>query len=413
MILSAVAAVLLSSQLVRPAHAAPSTVPAAEGVPPNVDALLHRRLHDPRIGRHLAMIVTDAVTGEVISENAPDSLMQPASNMKIITAVNALATMGPDALFVTRVLSAPTPGEVILQGAGDPLLSRRDVKSLAAGTAQALVPGSPVVVHVDGDLFPSPGRAPGWVAQYIGSSTGLVQALAIRGDYSTHPSRNAADIFVEELRSRGLQARVGPNLDAAPEAAVVAVTPGHTVASSVGVMLSESESMVAEVLFRHVAIATGQPPTWEGGQIAAKQALSTLGLDPGALQLFDGSGLSRADRVTPRFVADVLRIARVTEPDRFAAIFVPGAMPVSGLTGTLTARYGRYSTKPSKCARGLVQAKTGTILRTIALSGLAWTVFGGAEVFSIMVNDRPVRFPVLSTRRAVDGLAATITGCWE
>jgi D-alanyl-D-alanine carboxypeptidase/D-alanyl-D-alanine-endopeptidase (penicillin-binding protein 4) len=409
-ILTTAAALLLASP---PAEAAPAAVPGAEGVAPNVDTLLHERLHDKRIGHHLAMIVTDAVTGEVISENLPDSLMQPASNMKVITAVNALATMGPDRLFVTRVLSAPTPGEVILQGGGDPLLSRREVKSLADQTAQSLGGGSSVIVHVDGDLFPSTSRAPGWVAQYIGSSTGLVQALAIRGDYSTHPSRNAADVFVQQLRSRGIQARIGPNLDAAPDAPALAVTPGHSVASAVGVMLNESESMVAEVLFRHTAIASGQPPTWEGGQAAAKQTLATLGLDPTPLLLFDGSGLSRADRITPRFLSDVLRIARVAQPDRFAAMFVPGAMPVSGLSGTLTARYGRYSTKPSKCARGLVQAKTGTILSTIALSGLAWTVYGGAEVFSIMVNDRPVRFPVLSTRRAVDGLAATITGCWR
>jgi D-alanyl-D-alanine carboxypeptidase/D-alanyl-D-alanine-endopeptidase (penicillin-binding protein 4) len=251
------------------------------------------------------------------------------------------------------------------------------------------------------------------VPHYVGNSTGLVQALAMRGDYSTHPSRNAADVFVTELRSRGLEARIGPNQDAAPEATVLAATPGHTLSASVGVMLGESESMVAEILFRHVAIATGNPPTWEGAQVGAKQALATLGLDAGLMQLFDGSGLSRWDRVSPRFLASLLMIARVTQPERFAAMFTVGAMPVSGLTGTLTSRYGRYSTKPSRCARGLVQAKTGTILKTIALSGIAWTVLDGAQLFSILVNDRPMRFPPLATRRAVDGLAATITGCWR
>ena len=178
-------------------------------------------------------------------------------------------------------------------------------------------------------------------------------------------------------------------------------------------MLSASESGVAEILFRQVAIASGLPPTWEGSRQAAMDALSRLGVDPGGMTLIDGSGLSRDDRITPRFLANVLRMTRVIQPERFATMFAREAMPTAGRSGTLTKAYGRYSTRPSRCAAGAVQAKTGTILSTIALSGVAKTVFGGTRIFSIIVNHRPLRFPALSTRQAVDGLAATITGCWH
>ena len=88
-------------------------------------------------------------------------------------------------------------------------------------------------------------------------------------------------------------------------------------------------------------------------------------------------------------------------------------MPVAGRTGTLDDRYGRFTTKQARCAAGAVKAKTGTLFDTIGLSGVAATATGGERIFSILVNDRPQRFSALSTRQAVDGLTATITGCWD
>jgi D-alanyl-D-alanine carboxypeptidase/D-alanyl-D-alanine-endopeptidase (penicillin-binding protein 4) len=131
------------------------------------------------------------------------------------------------------------------------------------------------------------------------------------------------------------------------------------------------------------------------------------------MALLDGSGLSRKDRVTPRFLIDVLRLARVTDPARFAVMFEDEAMPVAGRSGTLDDRYGRFVTRQSRCAAGDVRAKTGTLFDTVGLSGVATTSTGRERVFSILVNDRPQRFSTLSTRQAVDGLAATIAGCWD
>ena len=398
-----------------PAVARPQSADADEVTAPRprIDRLMQRRWHDPRLGRDVGFLVLDAATGEVLSAHRADRPMQAASNMKILTAVTSLATMGPDRRFQTRVLASPQPGHVILQGGGDPLLSRSGLTHLARQTLAALGSSTSVVVHVDGSMFPGTSRAPGWVDAYLGSSVGLVQSLAMRGDRSRTPARNAAEHFAAALRAQGVRARVGTNEVAPPAPVVLATAPGHTVADAVAVMLNESESAVAEVLFRQVAIAVGQPPTWAGSQQAARETLQGLGIDISGARLVDGSGLSRDDAISPRLVADVLRLARVTEPDRFRAMFVPAAMPVAGRTGTLTSAYGRYSTAPSSCARGAVQAKTGTILGTIALSGVAESVFGRQRIFSIIVNDRPQRYDALATRRAVDGLAATVTGCWD
>ena len=60
-----------------------------------------------------------------------------------------------------------------------------------------------------------------------------------------------------------------------------------------------------------------------------------------------------------------------------------------------------------------MHAKTGTLTGAVALSGTAVGWDGQARVFSIIVNHPPTdRYSVLTVRRAMDGLAATITGCW-
>jgi D-alanyl-D-alanine carboxypeptidase/D-alanyl-D-alanine-endopeptidase (penicillin-binding protein 4) len=86
---------------------------------------------------------------------------------------------------------------------------------------------------------------------------------------------------------------------------------------------------------------------------------------------------------------------------------------VAGRTGTLAAEYGRFTLRPSRCAVGLVHAKTGTLTGAIALSGTAVGWDGRSRAFSVIVNHPPTdRYSVLQVRQAIDGLAATVSGCW-
>ncbi len=376
-----------------------------------VDTLLHKRLANPRLGSHVGMLVVDARTGADVSAQAADQLLRPASNLKIVTAVAVLARVGADTALRTTVRQGATATDVVLEGGGDPLLTTRDLRQLAARVAKRIPTGTPVTVHVDDDLFARTGRAPGWTGSYLGAEAARVDALARFGDYSRDPSGNAAAVFAAALTSRGLPASIGPAVDAGA-GPVLARTPGHTVAQAVAVMLSRSENNVAEVLFRQVAVATGVPADWAGSRAAVERTLREAGVDPTGQVIRDGSGLSRANRVSPRFLVNVLRLARVQRPAVFASMFTSDALPVAGQTGTLITGFGRYVTKQASCARGLVQAKTGSLFDTTALSGLAHTSSGAERIFSVLVNDRPQRYPALATRQAIDGLTATMTGCW-
>lgn len=399
-----------------PAQAAPASHSLQDpGEPENaaearMSHKLLKRIHNRALGTDVTIAVLDELTGRLVVNRGATVPQLPASNMKVITAVAALATLGPNHRFTTRVLAGRRANEVILQGGGDPLLTDRDLRRLARQTASRIRRGRTVILRVDDHLFAGGLRAPGWPRSYLGSAVAPVHALARVGDYSTRNQARAVAVFREALVRRGFTVVIRHGTRAPADARVLAQVSRHTVRQAVRLMLNMSENNVAEVLFRHVALSSGQPPTWAGGRQAVTALLTTLGLDTTRLRLMDGSGLSRGNRVTALALAQVARLSRL-DP-RFATMYERGAMPISGRSGTLDDRFGRYTTKPSRCARGRIRAKTGTLYDTVGLTGVTAGSDGQAKAFSILVNHRPRGVATLTTRRAVDGLAATINGCW-
>jgi len=88
-----------------------------------------------------------------------------------------------------------------------------------------------------------------------------------------------------------------------------------------------------------------------------------------------------------------------------------GWLPVGGVSGTLSARAHRYTTAPTKCARGRVFAKTGTLHDAIGLAGYALGRDGTIRVFAVLVAPSG-RYSQLAVRQAVDLLPTTAVGCW-
>ena len=172
-------------------------------------------------------------------------------------------------------------------------------------------------------------------------------------------------------------------------------------------MLLPSDNDYAEALHRLVALRTGRPATWAGAREAQRAVLAELGVDLGTSRLYDGSGLSRQDRLTAQQLVSVLALAVDGNHPRLASL--PTSLPVSGRSGTLGADYLRYTTWPTRCAIGLIQGKTGSLSGVITLAGYARGADGRKKAFAFLANGVP---STLTTRRAVDKLAATVTGCW-
>jgi D-alanyl-D-alanine carboxypeptidase/D-alanyl-D-alanine-endopeptidase (penicillin-binding protein 4) len=394
-------------------------VPAAQAAQPSDPAnpaevqlvrKVQQRTSNAALGPDVSIVIIDEASNRLVMSQRPRARQLPASNMKVMTAVLALATLGPNHRFTTRVVAGNRPNEIFLQAGGDPLLTKRNLRWLAQAVAPDLRRSRPVVLRVDDRIFTGSGQGPGWPDHYLGSVAGPVRALALLKDRSRSRQERAVEVFRAALQRKGFRVLVRSDRRAPADARVLAQIAPHTVRRAVAVMLNESENNVAEVLFRQVAIASGQPATWAGGRRAATSLLRGLGIDTTGLRLMDGSGLSRGNRVTALALAQVARLSRV-DP-RFTAMYGPRAMPIAGRSGTLDDRYGRYTTKPSRCARGKIRAKTGTLFDTIGLTGVTTARDGQEKAFAILVNHRPQRVSRLTTRRAVDALAATINGCW-
>ncbi len=405
--------VLAGSFIVAPmAHAADAADPSAYAAQDSqIASVLAKRIAGPKLGRDVVVNVTNLTTGTTIFSHDANDPQRPASNMKLITAVNALSQLGPDYAFRTQVFVGTDPTQIYIKGGGDPMLSTKSLENLAVDAAKGRDTTVPITVHVDTSLFPAPSNAPGWTTGYTPYVVAPVRALARLYDYSKDTTSNAVDVFDKKLKSLGFTVTRGDDAPVPTDATLIAENAKHTVADAVHLMLLDSENNIAETLYRQVAVKRGLPTDWAGSKQAAEDSLRELGIDPAPLSLYDGSGVSRKDRLTASTLTQLIALTTTGDPARFAEMYADHAMPVSGQTGTLKSGFGRYVTKASKCAVGKIRAKTGTLFDTIALSGVASSVDGAQRAFSIMVNKRPSKYSKLSTRQAIDALTAVIAGC--
>jgi D-alanyl-D-alanine carboxypeptidase/D-alanyl-D-alanine-endopeptidase (penicillin-binding protein 4) len=157
-----------------------------------------------------------------------------------------------------------------------------------------------------------------------------------------------------------------------------------------------SDNFFAEMLLKGLAAdATGRGTTAAGARLAAGFA-RRLGAPA---SLADGSGLSRANRATPRrLVALLLAMSRRPESPAFL-----DSLAIAGRDGTLARRMRRGP------ARGRCRGKTGTLSNVSALSGFCRARSGDTYAFSILMNGvNPV-----GARRLQDRMAQAIAGVRE
>jgi serine-type D-Ala-D-Ala carboxypeptidase/endopeptidase (penicillin-binding protein 4) len=411
----------------------PTTVPTVASNA-RVTQVLRSRTKSRVLGTRFTMTVWDTATSSYIYKRRSTSSLRGASTTKILTAVGVLNTLGPEHRFPTVVRAGAGPDEVVLVGGGDPLLTSADLRGLAAATAAALgiaptpapdpsatpdptpdptpppVPTRTIVVHADDSLFGGKVRPSGWRSSYLPREVRPVGAFARDDNKVWDSTRDAGTYFAGALAKLGVQATYAGEATAAPDAPVLATFDGHSVAESVARMLLVSDNDTAEMLFRQVAVGRGLPATWKGARTALKAVLRELRIPLTGVRIIDGSGLSLTGRLTAGALTSALN--RALSPDHPELSGLRGWLPVAGRTGTLKAAYKRFTSKPSRCAAGLVQAKTGTLADAISLAGYAQGADGQTKIFVSIVNRRPTRYSRLTTRVYVDRAVSSVTGCW-
>ncbi len=374
----------------------------------------------PALGAGVEAQVVDVASGEVLFDQNGNAPSTPASTAKLLTAVAALTTLGPDATLETTVVAGATPGEVVLVGGGDPTLSRTvpsltypgapTVADLAAQVRNSLPADAQVTrVVVDNSLFEGPLTASGWGPGDAPSTYAApVTATAVDGarvspselQRSAAPGTDAGTALAVALGAPGAPVVLG---DAPQGAQTLGTVRSAPVARLVEQALSQSDNLLTESLARHVAIAGGQPATFDGAAEAVTDAVSGIGLDVTGLSLADGSGLSTTDRVPVALLADLLTgAADGTLADASAVL---SGLPVAGYDGTLAER----GDDDPGTAPGSVRAKTGTLLGVHGLAGTVVTAEGRLLVFAVLADGAPANG--LAAEAALDDVASALAAC--
>ena len=135
--------------------------------------------------------------------------------------------------------------------------------------------------------------------------------------------------------------------------------------------------------------------------------LAKLGVPTTGWALYDGSGVSRSDRVSAAGLVAILRAGQASDHPELWPL--KGMLPVAGVSGTLV---HRFVSLPTRCAARKVFAKTGTLFDTIGLAGYSLGSDNRLRAFAVLVHKTSAAFTQAEVRRAVEVVPATATGCY-
>lgn len=345
-----------------------------------------------------------ASDGRTIASRNPSGSYIPASTMKLLTASAALDVLGEETTFTTEVKADGKPadgvirGSLYLVGGGDPLLFtdafdasfdepraiRTSLERLADAVVAAGVRRVEKGIVGDDRRFDDQRSVATWDPAYVQQGTvGPIGALLVDQGFTkfdaprvstTSPAAHAATRFTELLQARGITFGATSSIGPTPaKASAIASIESPPVRDIVAVMLTESDNTAAEVLLKHVGVKAEGSGTLAHGAVAARAALEARGVTLEGVNMADGSGLSRNNRVTCVAITKALASHGPQSP-------LAAALARAGETGTLR---DRMTGTP---AVGRVRAKTGTLTDVSGLAGWVQQISGPPLLFVQLSN---------------------------
>ena len=298
-------------------------------------------------------VLIETLDGRVVASQAEHEQLNPASNMKLATALVALRTLGPEHRFATGVWTDGVVDRATGVINGNLYISGRDPSfHYEHGVLLARELNKLGIKQVSGDLFVAPGFTMNFSASAKRSGERLYDTLD-----STLRSAEALRAWNYERTLLNDHA----SLETLPSVAVMGGVDVAPVASSAKLLLTQRSSKLVDILKvllcysnNFMAERIGEAL---GGPESVRQQLTTqLGLGPDELRIASLSGLG-VNRVSPRVMMKIYRALR-SELQKHK--LTPAAiMPVAGIDpGTLEDRFTGLAW------RGSVIAKTGTLIRT-------------------------------------------------
>jgi D-alanyl-D-alanine carboxypeptidase/D-alanyl-D-alanine-endopeptidase (penicillin-binding protein 4) len=322
----------------------------------------------------------------------------PASVEKLYTSVAILRDLGPHMRLQTEVLGTGHlarggvwRGNLYLRGGGDPTFGDGGFNRM---WEHGFGPTATELVHklradgirrvtgeliADGALFdyrrgpPSTHFRPD-IPDLGGQLSALIYDHgSTAGKWG--PAPFAARELARTMRGAGIEARTTRHTGTAPRSArKLATVDSPSMSVLLRLMDVPSDDLFAEMLTKQLGVRFGGAGTTAAGaRVIAKVMSDDYGLQP---HIVDGSGLSRADRTSPRQVVALLRALWGTA----SGSRLYASLPVVGVNGTV------QTIAVHTPARGRCVAKTGTLTDVTNLAGYCHSRHAKRLAFALFID---------------------------
>jgi D-alanyl-D-alanine carboxypeptidase len=322
-----------------------SAVPAQalEKLAPSAIPKVFQSLSNSKFLADPSMILVDAKTGEVVFERNSTQARKPASVIKLLSATSVLSYIDGQRVFNTNVYKGVDPGTIVINGEYDPWISMIQSQAVKMGRTSL------------------PRLGFNTINRYNEITQGKAKRLKIL--YTGLFPQDLAN-FQAFLKKRGIRTTV--ERITAEEALMQSAQPlvlsaSPTLETMVKWTLLWSDNVLAERLARLAAVTSGEKFSTQGVADTFHTVLTNFGIDPDKMEVADGSGLSKQNRVTAKAIADLLM--KIRNDPKYVSVYE--GLPIGGVSGTLQKRF--LTTAPQ--AVGLVRGKTGTLSGTVSLAG--------------------------------------------
>ena len=342
--------------------------------PQNLQARIDSIIDTPLLKTtQLGLMVYDLTADSALYAHGHRQRLRPASTMKLLTAVTALANLGPDyqlktSLYHTGTISGGTlRGDIVCVGGMDPMFDRADMKAFVSRLRHIGI--DTIRGHIISDSSFKDGNLLGEGWCWDDDNEPLTPLLYERRD-------NFVAALAQELLSDGVVIVDTTVQTLMPQRRYV-TNRAHTLADVLPQMMKESDNLYAESVFYQLAAPTDgrTPSTAKAAASRVRQTIQRAGLQPGEYRVADGSGLSLYNYVTAEMLTLVLRHA-YRNRQVYGQLYP--TLPVAGVDGTLKSRMRKTA------AEGNVHAKTGSVTAVSSLAGYCTASNGHVLCFTII-----------------------------
>ncbi len=316
---------------------------ALEKLAPSAIPKVFQSLSNSKFLADPSMIVVDAMTGEVIFERNSTQARKPASVIKLLSATSVLSYIDSQKVFNTNIYKGVDPGTIVINGEYDPWISM--IQSQAEKMGRTSLPRLGFNT----------------INRYNEITQGNAKRIKIL--YTGLFPQDLANLqaFLKKRGIRTTAEKITPEDALLQSAEPLVLSASPTLETMVKWTLLWSDNVLAERLARLAAITSGETFNTQGVENTFHTVLTNFGIDPDKIEVADGSGLSKQNRVTAKAIADLLM--KIRNDPKYVSVYE--GLPIGGVSGTLQKRF--LTTAPQ--AVGLVRGKTGTLSGTVSLAG--------------------------------------------